>query len=171
MTFLGKLQKNEGAKANLIRILQNAYSGEFGAARVYDMHSGALRNTDEATKIRQIASEEWAHRKKAGEWLGYLGATPLWYKEAIFWTIGSIAGPLCYVTGHFMPMYFAGWLENGNVKEYEDAAAFARELGMSDCETDMLEMARVEAEHETFFHDTVAKHWILPIMRMVFRWS
>lgn len=171
MAFIGNMQKNPDVKSSLIRILQNAYSGELGAARVYDMHARALRDPHEAVKIKQIAGEEWAHRKKAGEWLSYLGAKPLLYKEAIFWAIGSIAGPLCYVTGHFMPMYFAGWLENGNVKEYEDAASFARELGMSDCEADMLDMACAEAKHEAFFHDTVSKHRLLPVMRSVFRWS
>lgn len=70
-----------------------------------------------------------------------------------------------------MPMYFAGRLESQNSVEYEDAAAYAKELDMPDCVLDLLEMARVEVEHEIFFHETVAGHRLLPIMKTVFRWS
>ena len=70
-----------------------------------------------------------------------------------------------------MPMYFAGRLESKNSVEYEDAAKFATELGMDDCVEDLLDMARVEAEHEAFFHETVIGHRLLPVMRRVFGWS
>ena len=70
-----------------------------------------------------------------------------------------------------MPMYFAGRLESKNSVEYEDAAVFARELAMDDCAHDLLDMARVEVEHEVFFHETVAGHRMLPIMSRVFGWS
>ena len=70
-----------------------------------------------------------------------------------------------------MPMYFAGRLESKNSVEYEDAAKFAAELGMTDCVEDLLDMAKVEGEHEDFFHQTVANHRLLPLMRSVFRWS
>ncbi len=70
-----------------------------------------------------------------------------------------------------MPMYFAGRLESQNSVEYEDAAVFARELGMDDCVADLLDMARVELEHEVFFRETVAGHRLLPVMKKVFGWS
>ena len=68
-------------------------------------------------------------------------------------------------------MYFAGRLESQNSIEYEDAAVFAKELGMDQCVEDLLDMARVEVEHEEFFSSVVAGHRLLPIMRKVFRWS
>ena len=70
-----------------------------------------------------------------------------------------------------MPMYFAGRLESGNVVEYEEAASYAKELGMHECVDDLLDMAKVEAEHEAFFHSTVAGHRMLPAMTRVFGWS
>ena len=60
----------------------------------------------------------------------------------MFWTIGKVLGHTCFVSGWFMPMYFAGRLESQNSIEYEDAAVFAKELGMSECVADLLDMAR-----------------------------
>jgi hypothetical protein len=77
----------------------------------------------------------------------------------------------CFVSGWFLPMYFAGRLESGNVKEYEDAAAFASEIGLKDCSAEMLEMARVEQEHEDFFLQIVSSHRLLPAMKFVFGWG
>ena len=70
-----------------------------------------------------------------------------------------------------MPMYFAGRLESQNVQEYIDAAECAEKLGMQDCVDEMMEMSRVEGEHEAFFSSTVADHRMLPVMRRMFGWS
>lgn len=70
-----------------------------------------------------------------------------------------------------MPMYFAGRLESQNSVEYEEAAAFARELDMPDCVEDLLDMARVELEHEQYFRQIVTGHRLLPVMRWMFGWS
>lgn len=70
-----------------------------------------------------------------------------------------------------MPMYFAGRLESQNSLEYEDAAEFAKELAMAECVDDLLDMARVELEHELFFRETVSGHRLLPMMKRVFGWS
>jgi hypothetical protein len=70
-----------------------------------------------------------------------------------------------------MPMYFAGRLESKNSVEYEEAAVLAKELEMHDCVDDLLDMARVELEHEIFFRETVTGHRLLPVMKRVFRWS
>ncbi len=78
---------------------------------------------------------------------------------------------ICHISGWFMPMYFAGRLESQNSVEYEDAAEFARELEMDQCGEDLLDMARVELEHEVFFREMVTGHRLLPIMRKLFRWS
>jgi demethoxyubiquinone hydroxylase (CLK1/Coq7/Cat5 family) len=159
------------ARANLIRILQNAYSGEVAAAYAYRGHWKSLKESPEKTRIREIEAEEWDHRRRVGEWLAKLDAKPNANREKIFWTIGRTLGITCYVSGWFMPMYFAGRLESQNSVEYEDAAVFARELEMHDCVEDLLDMARVEEEHEEFFHSVVAGHWLLPTMKRVFGWS
>ena len=159
------------AHQNLVRILQNAYSGELAAAFAYRGHWKSLNESPEKTNIKKIEAEEWHHRERVGRWLETLGAKPRRLREAVFWTIGRVLGVSCHLSGWFMPMYFAGRLENGNVVEYEDAAAFAKELEMTECVDDLLDMARVELEHEVFFREMVTGHRLLPVMRKVFRWS
>jgi len=159
------------ARENLIRILQNAYSGEVAAAYAYRGHWKSLKDSPEKTRIKEIEAEEWDHRRRVGEWLKKLAAKPRRGREKIFWTIGRTLGLTCYVSGWFMPMYFAGRLESKNSAEYEDAAVFAKELEMPDCVDDLIDMARVELEHELFFRETVTGHRLLPMMKRVFGWS
>lgn len=159
------------ARENLIRILQNAHAGEIAAAYAYRGHWKSLKESHEKARIKEIEAEEWDHRRRVGEWLARLDAKPRPFREKIFWTIGRTLGVTCHISGWFMPMYFAGRLESQNSVEYEDAAAFAKELGMDDCLSDLLDMARVELEHEVFFRQTVAGHRLLPVMKKVFGWS
>jgi demethoxyubiquinone hydroxylase (CLK1/Coq7/Cat5 family) len=159
------------AKASLIRILQNAYSGEVAAAYAYRGHWRSLKDSPEKHRIKQIEEEEWDHRHRVGEWLKRLEASPRPTREKVFWMIGRSLGVACHLSGWFMPMYFAGRLESQNFLEYEDAAAYARELSLKECEEDLLDMARVELEHEVFFREMVAGHQLLPVMRRVFRWG
>ncbi len=158
-------------RANLIRILQHAYSGEVAAAFAYRGHWKSLKESPEKAQIKQIEAEEWDHRRRVGECLEKLGAGPRPVREKVFWTIGRTLGLTCHISGWFMPMYFAGRLESRNSVEYEDAATFAKDLDMHDCVEDLLDMARVELEHEVFFHKIVAGHRLLPIMRKIFGWS
>lgn len=159
------------AQKNLIRILQNAYSGEVAAAYAYRGHWKSLKDSPEKLRIKEIEAEEWDHRRRVGEWLEKLGAKPQAIRERVFWMIGRTLGASCFLSGWFMPMYFAGRLESKNSVEYKEAAYFAKELGMDECVEDLLDMARVEVEHEEFFHAVVAGHRLLPMMRRVFGWS
>jgi demethoxyubiquinone hydroxylase (CLK1/Coq7/Cat5 family) len=159
------------AQTHLIRILQNAYSGEIAAAYAYRGHWRSLKPSPQRERIQKIEAEEWNHRERVGQWLAKLGAAPNKRREKVFWTIGKVLGHTCRLSGWFMPMYFAGRLESKNSVEYEDAAALAKELNMEECLEDLMDMARVEVEHETFFRETVAGHWLLPMMKRVFRWS
>lgn len=159
------------ARQNLIRILQNAHAGEVAAAYAYRGHWRSLRDSPEKERIKEIEAEEWDHRRRVGEWLEKLGAKPRPLREKIFWTIGNVLGPSCHISGWFMPMYFAGRLESQNSVEYEDAAVFARELGLDECVEDLLDMARVELEHEEFFRETVTGHRLLHVMKRVFGWG
>ncbi len=160
------------ARQNLIRILQNAHAGELAAAFAYRGHWKSLKSdAAEREQIKKIESEEWEHRENVARWLEKLGAKPNKAREKVFWTIGKIIGAACFVSGWFFPMYFAGRLESGNVREYIDAAEFAKELEMPDCYAEMMEMSRVEGEHELFFSRIVAKHRLLPITKRFFRWS
>lgn len=159
------------ARQNLIRILQNAYSGEIAAAFAYRGHWKSLKESPEKERIKEIEAEEWHHRERVGAWLEKLGAKPRGGREKVFWTIGQTLGLTCHMSGWFMPMYFAGRLESQNSVEYEGAASFAKELEMHDCVDDLLDMARVELEHEVFFREMVTGHRLLPAMKKMFGWS
>jgi demethoxyubiquinone hydroxylase (CLK1/Coq7/Cat5 family) len=159
------------ARDKLILILQHAYSGEVAAAYAYRGHWHSLRDSAEKEQIKNIEAEEWDHRRRVGEWLKKLDAAPRPVREKVFWMIGRTLGITCHISGWFMPMYFAGRLESQNSVEYEDAAAFARELEMKECVDDLLDMARVEVEHEVFFRNIIAGHRLLPVMRRLFGWS
>lgn len=159
------------ARKNLIRILQNAHAGELAAAYAYRGHWKSVKNSEEREHIKKIEAEEWHHRKCVRKWLEHFGAKPNARREKVFWTIGKALGLICYVSGWFFPMYFAGRLESRNVQEYVDAANFARELGMDECAEEMLEMSRTEGEHEKYFRGVVRNHRLLPISKKVFRWS
>ena len=161
------------ARQNLIRILQNAHAGELAAAFAYHGHWKSLKKNraEQREHIQKIEREEWEHRANVLRWLEHLGAKPNPRREKIFWTIGKTIGAACYISGWFFPMYFAGRLESQNVQEYVDAAKFAKELEMSECFDEMMEMSRVEGEHEIFFSQTVANHRLLPLTKRFFRWS
>ena len=159
------------ARQNLIRILQSAHAGELAAAYAYRGHWKSLKESAEKERIKQIEAEEWMHRENVVRWLVELNAEPRKIREKIFWTIGRSLGVLCYVSGWFFPMYFAGRLESKNVQEYVDAAECAKELKMQRCFDEMMEMSRVEAEHEEFFRQTVSHHRLLPITKKCFRWG
>ena len=158
-------------RKNLIRILQNAHAGELAAAYAYRGHWKSLKDSPEKEHIKKIEAEEWTHRANVRKWLEKLGAKPRALRENIFWTIGKSLGIGCYVSGWFFPMYFAGRLESQNVQEYIDAAEFAKELEMPECFAEMLEMSRVEGEHEDFFRKVVTNHRLLPITKTFFKWS
>ncbi len=162
---------SENARKNLIRILQNAHAGELAAAFAYRGHWKSLRESDEKKQIKIIETEEWTHRENVRKWLFELGTEPRKLREAVFWTIGRTLGVLCFVSGWFFPMYFAGRLESQNIIEYEEAAEYARELSLETCAEEMMEMSRVEAQHEEFFSGVVKNHRLLPMTKKFFRWS
>jgi hypothetical protein len=155
-------------RRQLIRLLQKAYSGELAAAYAYRGHWKSLRDEAERERVRQIEDEEWMHRDQLGLMLGRLDAGPARVREVMMWTVGRTVSVLCHLIGWFLPMYFAGRLESGNVGEYETAALRAGRLGLDGFEYQLSEMARVEREHEVFFMRAVAGHRLLPLMEHIF---
>ena len=155
----------------LIRILQYAHAGELGAAWAYRGHWRAVTAPDEVEGIRRIEMEEWVHRATVQHMLTALEAKPFRPLEIFIGTIGRTAGFLCHVTGWFLPMYFAGRLEFGNVDQYEEAAFHARQLGLRDFEKELHAMTLTEREHEVFFMNKVRGHFLLPFVQLIFRWG
>jgi demethoxyubiquinone hydroxylase (CLK1/Coq7/Cat5 family) len=161
----------EDHRTHLINILQGAYSGELAAGFAYRGHWKSVKNADERAAIQRIEQEEWVHRKRVGEMLASFGSAPRRFLEAKLWVIGRTIGLACHLIGWFLPMYFAGRLESGNVIEYQVAASHAVALGLKQYEADLLVMAQVEKEHELFFLNVVAGHRLLPPVSSVFGWG
>ena len=155
----------------LVHILQGAYSGELAAGFAYRGHWKSVKNADQRAAIQKIEQEEWVHRGRVGEMLASLDATPRKLREAKLWVIGRTIGLACHLIGWFLPMYFAGRLESGNVIEYQVAASHAGALGLKEFEADLLVMAGVEKEHELFFLNVIAGHRLLPMVSGVFGWG
>jgi demethoxyubiquinone hydroxylase (CLK1/Coq7/Cat5 family) len=158
-------------RERLIHILQGAYSGELAAGFAYCGHWKSLKNPIEIEKIQQIENEEWAHRERVGQMLASLKAKPRKSLELKLRLIGRAIGAACHMIGWFLPMYFAGRLESGNVEEYLSAAFHAGKLGLSEYESDLMEMAKVEREHELYFLSVISGHSWLPFMQSVFKWG
>jgi demethoxyubiquinone hydroxylase (CLK1/Coq7/Cat5 family) len=157
-------------RRQLAHLLQGAYSGELAAAYAYRGHWKSLRAGAEREHIRRIEDEEWVHREKVKSIMAALAVAPVASREKLMWTIGRVLGLSCHLTGRFLPMYFAGRLESGNVEEYETAARHARRLGFAEFASDLEHMARVEGEHEIFFREMVARHPLLPFISRLFGW-
>ena len=143
---------------DLIALLQLAYSGELAAAHAYNGHWRSVRDAGERARIAEIEQEELHHRKLVGEMLASLGAGPNRAREIRASLVGRMLSFLCHVSGWLAPMYGAGRLESGNVREYETAARFARECGREDLIDCLLTMAEVEWEHEKYFRSRVLMH-------------
>lgn len=162
---------HQGRRDHLIQILQGAYSGELAAGFAYRGHWKSVKNPQERAAIQKIEREEWVHRARVGEMLAGLGSAPQKLREVKLWVIGRTIGFACHMIGWFLPMYFAGRLESGNVVEYEVAASHAAALGLKEFEAGLLEMAGVEKEHELFFSSVIAGHRLLPVISAVFGWG
>lgn len=158
-------------REQLIHILQRAYSGECAAGYAYRGHWKSVRKPAEREHIRRIEREEWLHREGVGRMLASLNARPLKRLEVRLAITGRIIGAACHLIGWFLPMYFAGRLEHGNVDEYAHAAFHATELGLSEFADQLRHMATVEREHELFFLNVIAGHRLLPGMQAIFKWG
>jgi hypothetical protein len=122
-------ERKENSYQQLVALLQLAYSAELAAALAYRGHWNSVADPDERARILQIENEEWHHRELVGEMLQSLGESPNKQRERRSWWIGKVLAFLCHVMGWFAPMYGAGRLESGNVREYETAARHARDCG------------------------------------------
>ena len=159
------------ARAALVRLLQMAHAGELAAAYAYRGHWRSLEDPQQRAEVRRIETAEWHHRHVVARLLADLGARPARRRELLMWSIGRTFGPLCHVSGWFLPMYFAGRLEAMNVGQYDTAAKHAASAGLGHLVPVLAEMTAEEARHELWFGDRVRTHRLLPVARLLGRWS
>ena len=158
-------------RAQLVSILQRAYSGELAAALAYRGHWRSLKHDREIAEIRQIELEEWHHRRRLGEMLADLGSKPRLGLDAFQSLVGLVILLGCSMVGWFVPMYFAGRLESQNDQEYEEAARHAGALGLLALRDELKAFAQLERDHEVYFLRKVDGHPALRFWQRLFKWG
>ncbi len=155
----------------LVKLLQKAYSAERAAAFAYIGHAGSLGGAGGKAAVKQIEDDEWKHRENIRVLMErYEVPVSRWY-EMRFYVIGRIIAASCYVIGRFMPFFFAGKLESGNVCEYFVMMRHFRSLGIREHDEMLYEMGMKEKEHEVYFLEQIKTSRLLPLFQWLFAWG
>jgi hypothetical protein len=155
----------------LVQLLRLAYSAEKAAAFAYIGHAGSVKKSSEKAAIRQIELDEWGHRESVLTIMRRYEISPSRYFEFKYHVIGRIISASCYVIGWFMPYYFAGRLESGNVCEYFLMMRYFNDLGVTEHDEVLYEMGMKEKEHEVYFQKSLENNPLLPLFERVFGWG
>ena len=155
----------------LVKSLRTAYSAERAASLAYIGHAGSLRDPEEKRAVKQIEQDEWDHRRNVLEIMQQYDIPISRYYEIKFYLIGKIIGLACYVIGRFMPYFFAGKLESGNVCEYFVMLKYFHTLGITEHDEMLYEMGMKEKEHEVFFLEVIRDAKWLPLFEKIFSWG
>lgn len=155
----------------LVDLLQMAYSAEKAAAFAYIGHANTVKDSEAIRRINEIEQDEWDHRKEVLAIMQqYDIPVSRWY-ELKFHVIGKVIAFSCHVIGWFMPYYFAGRLESGNVCEYFRMIHYFHELGIEAHDQVLYDMGIKEKEHEDYFLEVVKDSKLLPFFEKVFAWG
>jgi hypothetical protein len=155
----------------LVDLLKRAYSAEKAAAFAYQGHASSIKDPEQKKAIRQIEIDEWNHRSEVREIMNqYNVPISKWY-ELRFHIIGKSISYACHIIGWFMPFYFAGKLESGNVCEYFRMKQYFNSLGITQHDHTLYEMGIKEKEHEVYFLEKIKTNRLLPFFQKWFRWG
>tara|TARA_R100000027_G_scaffold67739_1_gene68362 strand:+ start:21541 stop:22182 length:642 start_codon:yes stop_codon:yes gene_type:complete len=155
----------------LVKSLRKAYSAERAACFAYIGHARSLKDPEEKRRVRQIEEDEWDHRKHVLEIMNLYDIPVSRYNEIKFYVIGKIIGYSCFLIGRFMPYFFAGKLESGNVCEYFVMIQYFHSLGIDTHDEILYEMGIKEKEHEVYFLELIRTEKWLPYFEKVFSWG
>jgi len=155
----------------LTDLLQQAYSAEKAAAFAYQGHAGSVKANDEKKAIKQIEIDEWNHRAEVLKMMAqYNVPVSQWYEVKNYF-IGKVISTGCYLIGWFMPFYFAGSLESGNVCEYVRMKRLFNALDITEHDEVLYEMSLREKEHEVYFYEKIKDNKLLPFFERLFAWG
>ena len=152
----------------LVDLLKKAYSAEKAAAFAYQGHAGSVKDKIQKAAIHQIEIDEWNHRTEVLQIMNDFDISISKWYEFKFHVIGKVISGSCYVIGWFMPFYFAGRLESGNVCEYFRMMHFFNSLGITKYDQVLYEMGIKEKEHEIYFLDKIKDSKLLPFFEKLF---
>lgn len=154
-----------------VKLLQMAYSAERAAAFAYIGHANSVKNKNEKKAIKQIEDDEWHHRREVLKIMQEYNIPVSKWFEFRFYVIGKLISFSCYVIGWFMPFYFAGRLESGNVCEYFRLKIFFNQLGITKHDQILYDMGIKEKEHEVYFYEQIKNSKLLPYFEKFFNWG
>ena len=155
----------------LIDLLQRAYSAEKAAAFAYQGHADSVKSTEAKKTIRQIEIDEWNHRSEVLDIMNKYDIPVSKYYEFRFHIVGKIISFSCYIIGWFMPYFFAGKLESGNVCEYFRMKQYFNTLGIKEHDKILYDMGIKEKEHEVYFLEQIKTSKLLPFFQKIFAWG
>jgi hypothetical protein len=155
----------------LVDLLQRAYSAEMAAANAYIGHAHSLKNRAAKDAVRQIEIDEWNHRAHVLTIMRQYGVPVSRWYEIWYFLVGHVIAGSCHVIGWFMPYFFAGKLESGNVCEYIVMMRYFHELGIHEHDDCLYEMGLKEKEHEVYFLSQIRPSPLLPYFERVFAWG
>lgn len=155
----------------LIDLLQRAYSAEKAAAFAYQGHAGSVKSAEAKKAIRQIEIDEWNHRREILDIMDKYDIPVSMYYEFRFHIVGKIISFSCYVIGWFMPYFFAGKLESGNVCEYFRMKQYFNAMGINEHDKILYDMGIKEKEHEVYFLGEIKNSKLLPFFEKIFAWG
>ena len=155
----------------LVELLQRAYSAERAASFAYIGHAGSLKDPDAKVAVKQIEQDEWAHRAHVLAIMRQYEIPISRSFEIRYYLIGKLIAGGCYVIGWFMPYFFAGKLESGNVCEYFVMMHHFHALGIREHDAILYEMGMKEKEHEVYFLAQIKHSRLLPYFEKIFAWG
>ena len=155
----------------LISSLQCAYSAERAAAIAYIGHAKSLIRESEREHVRTIERDEWDHRRHVLAIMQEYEIPVSRWLEVTYFFIGKLIAAACHVIGRFMPYFFAGRLESGNVCQYFVMIQYFRSLGISKHDELLWEMGLTEKDHEVYFLQMVKDARWLPWFERAFEWG
>lgn len=155
----------------LIESLRKAYSAEKAASLAYIGHARSLKIPEEKEMVRQIEQDEWNHRANVLAIMQRYDIPVSRWHEFKYAIVGRAIGLSCHFIGRFMPYFFAGKLESGNVCEYFVMLRHFHDLGIRDHDEVLYEMGLKEKEHEDYFLSLIRDARWLPLFEKVFSWG
>jgi rubrerythrin len=155
----------------LINSLRLAYSAEKAAAYAYIGHARSLKNPGEKEAVQQIEKDEWEHRENVLIIMQQHEVSVSKYYEFKYSLTGSSISLSCCLIGRFMPYFFAGKLESGNVCEYFKMMKFFHSIGITEHDKVLHEMGIKEKEHEVFFLEMIKNENWMPFFEKIFKWG
>lgn len=155
----------------LVDSLRKAYSAEKAAAFAYVGHANSLGGESEKAAVKQIENDEWNHRRQVLAMMRKYEIPVSRYYEIKYHVIGRVIGASCHVIGRFMPYFFAGSLESGNVCEYFVMIRHFHSLGITEHDEVLHEMGVKEKEHEIYFLNMVKGERWMPLFERLFSWG